>query len=258
VIAVPAARRWLVASVEPLSRAGREGYEPTDAERRRLALLGAFALLGLAIVLGGPGPLAAAALAGPAAAGSLVARRARRYRRSVESGLPDISIAVADAVAAGHSVRAAVAASPASLDGPAAVEMGRVAADVEMGTPTADALGAMGRRLRSDQVNALVAALVSQQVAGGDLVALLRRFAAAVAERDRARHDARSATAQARFTGILVVAMPVGAAVFAELLSPGFVERMVSAPGGPVLIALSLAVQVGGFLAIRRLAGRPD
>ena len=81
--------------------------------------------------------------------------------------------------------------------------------------------GALG----SPRVDSFAAALLSQQLAGGDLAALLRRFAAAAAERDRAEADARSATAQARFTGLLVVAMPAGAALFAELLEPGFVGR---------------------------------
>ena len=58
------------------------------------------------------------------------------------------------------------------------------------------------------RVNSFTAALVSQQLGGGDLAGLLRRFAASAAERDRVAADARSATAQARFTGLLVVAMP--------------------------------------------------
>src|SRR6185437_11947791 len=37
VAASPALARWLVAAVEPLLRAGREGYAPTVLERRRLA-----------------------------------------------------------------------------------------------------------------------------------------------------------------------------------------------------------------------------
>ena len=36
----PAAARWLAAAVEPLRRAGREGYAPTELERRRLAVVG--------------------------------------------------------------------------------------------------------------------------------------------------------------------------------------------------------------------------
>jgi tight adherence protein B len=253
-ISAPALRRWLVRSLEPLRRAGSEGYEPTDVERRRLALVGSLGLLGGVLVLAGPGPPAALALCGPLAVGSLLGRRRRRFRAAVLQGLPEIATALADALAAGNSVRGALASVAGVLDGPPAVELARVRADIELGSPTAEALRRFRARARSPRADALAAALLTQQASGGDLVALLRRFALAAAESERASRDARSATAQARFTGLLVVAMPAGAALFAELIHPGFTARILSAPGGAVLLALAAALQFAGFVAIRRLA----
>ena len=46
VLASPAVLRWLTSTLEPLRRAGREGYAPTELERRRLAVLGGMAELG--------------------------------------------------------------------------------------------------------------------------------------------------------------------------------------------------------------------
>ena len=254
VLATPAAARWVTASVEPLLRAGREGYEPSEAERRRLAAVGAIDHAAAALLVAGPMPAAVVAVAGPAAAASLLGRRRARYRRAVEAGVPEIAGAIADALAGGRSVRAALGAAAASLDGPAAVELARVRADLELGASTAEALAALQRRMRSGRIDSLVAALVSQQLGGGNLAALLRRHAAAAAERDRVAADARAATAQARFTGLLVVAMPTGAALFAELLEPGFTGRILSDPAAAALLALSAALQLGGFAAIRRLS----
>jgi tight adherence protein B len=103
-------------------------------------------------------------------------------------------------------------------------------------------------------VDAFAAALLSQQMAGGDLAGLLRRFAEGAAERDRAAEEARTATAQARFTGLLVVAMPSGAALFAELLQPGFLGRVLASPAATILLALAGLLQLAGFAAMRRLA----
>ena len=66
--------------------------------------------------------------------------------------------------------------------------------------------------------------------------------------------DARSATAQARLTGMLVVAMPTGAALFAELVEPGFVSALLSNPASAALLAAAAALQLVGFAAIRRLS----
>ena len=256
-LAAPRAGAWVAAAALPLARAGREGYAPSAAEQRRLGLLGSGAILALVVFAFGPGPLAVAAAAGPVAAASLVARRRERYRRAVERSIPNVAIAVADSMSAGASVRMALAGAAASLEGAPARELARVGAELELGAPTAAALAAMRGRMRSPRVDALVGALLSQQLAGGDLAGLMRRLGKAAAESDRVADDARAATAQARFTGLLVAAMPAGAGIFAELLEPGFVSRVIADPAGVVLLMVAGALQLAGFAAIRRL-GRPE
>jgi tight adherence protein B len=254
IAATPAAARWLALAVEPLRRAGREGYAPTEVERRRLGAVGAGAMLVAGLVLLGPGPASLLAVAGPAAVTAAISRRRSRYRLAVERGLHDVATSLADTVAAGRSVRAALSTAATSVEGPPAVEMARVRAELELGVPTRAVLEAWQRRMRSQRVDALAAALLSEQVGGGDLASLLRRFGTAAAERDRADADARSATAQARFTGLLVVAMPVGAGLLAELLEPGFVLGLIADPVAATILACAAALQLVGFAAIRRLS----
>ena len=254
IAASPAFGRWLAATVEPLRRAGREGYAPTESERRRLAVLGTVALVLVGLMIGGPGPAPFLGLAGPSAAAWLLGSRRTRYRRAVERGISQIATAVADALAGGRSVRAALAAATSSVEGPAAAELARLRADLELGTSTAGALRALQARLRSPRVDSFAAVLLTQQLGGGDLAGLLRRFATSAAERDRVAADARSATAQARFTGLLVVAMPAGAALFAELIQPGFVGSLLGNEAALALLAVAAVLQACGFAAIRRLS----
>lgn len=249
----PALARWLRAALEPLRRAGSEGYAPTASERRRLGLIVGAALLFAGAWLLGPAPAAPLAAAGPAAASWALAARTRRYRRGVERALPRIAIATADALAAGRSARAALDGAAGSLEGPAAIEISRVRADLDLGLSLEGALDGLRARIRSPRVDAFAAVLLSQRIAGGDLVALLRRHAEAAAARERARADARSATAQARFTGVLVAAMPAGAALLAELLAPGFVAGLLGNGAALALLGTAGALQVCGFAAIRRL-----
>lgn len=250
----PALGRWLLLALEPLRRAGEEGYAPSTPERRRLAALGAGAATLGGWLLGGFALALPLSVAGPAAMASAVGARRRRYRRAVERALPEVAVAVADSLSAGRSLRASLPAAIASLDGPPATELARLAADLELGAPTAEAVRAWRRRMRSARIDAFAAALLSQRLAGGDLAGLLRRFGAAAAEQERVAEDARSATAQARFTGLLVVAMPTGGALFAELLQPGFLARLLASPPAAVLLALAAGLQLAGFFAIRRFA----
>jgi tight adherence protein B len=257
-LAAPGAWRWLAEAVEPLRRAGREGRLPTDSERHRLAALGTGAIFVAALLVLGPGPAPFLAAAGPAAAAWTVSRRRAAYRRAVDRGLAEVAVAVADALAVGRSPRAALAAAATSLQGPPAREMERVRAELALGASTREVLEALRRRVGSPRVDSFAAALLSQQLAGGDLATLLRRFAAAAADRDRTAADARSATAQARFTGLLVVAMPAGAGLLAELLAPGFLGGLISNPASATMLAGAAALQLAGFAAIRRISRVPD
>ena len=257
VLGAPRSLAWLTEATRPLARAGREGYKPSPDEQRRLGLLGSVTIMVVALLLAGPGPLAVVAAGGPWLAAAAVARRRERYRRAVERSVPGIAAAIADAISGGRSVRGALAGTRASLEGPPAAEMARVGADLELGAPTSDALEGLRRRLRSGRVDSLCVALLSQQVAGGDVAGLMRRLGAASAERDRVADEARAATTQARFTGVLVVALPAGATLFAELLEPGFISSVLADPAATAMLLLAGALQVAGFAAIRRL-GRPE
>lgn len=251
--ATPSLARWLTEAVEPLRRAGTEGYEASEVERRRLGVIGAIVLIVVGGWLAGPAGALPLGVAGPATVAWLFSTRADRYRRGVEHGLPALATATADALAAGRSARAALLGAGCSLEGPASAELARVAADLDLGASLSDALGDLRVRVASPRVDAFAAAMLSQRVAGGDLVAVLRRFAAAARERAHVESEARSATAQARFTGLLVVAMPAGAALLAELLAPGFVAGLLANPTSLALLGAAGALQLAGFAAIRRL-----
>ncbi|HUB98576.1 MAG TPA: type II secretion system F family protein [Solirubrobacterales bacterium] len=257
-LASPAALGWFRLALEPLRRAGLEGYAPSSRERRRLAALGAFAAVAAGWLLAGPVLALPLSVAGPAATAWVLASRRRRYRAAVERSLPEVATAVADSLSAGRSLRASLPAAAAYLDGPPAAELTRLGAELDLGAATGEVVAGWRARMRSERVDAFAAALLSQRQAGGDLAGLLRRFAAGAAERDRVAEDARSATAQARFTGLLVVAMPTGGALFAELLEPGFLAKLFGSPASAVMLALAAALQLTGFLAIGRLARVAD
>jgi tight adherence protein B len=254
VLASPALLSWLRLALEPLRRAGREGYAPSTVERRRLAALGTAAVVGGGWFFAGIEVGLALAVAGPSLAAWAVSSRRRRYRVAVERALPAAAAAIADSLTAGRSLRSSLGAATTSLDGPCAVEMARLRSELALGAPTTAAIDGWRLRMRSARADAFAAALLSQRLAGGDLAALLRRFAEGAAESDRVAEDARAATSQARFTGLLVVAMPTGGALFAELIQPGFLAKLLGAPAAAILLVLAASLQLIGFVAIRRLS----
>jgi tight adherence protein B len=240
-------------ALSPLARARHEGRAPSGAERRRLALLAAGVLLAGGWLLGGPILGALTALAGPAAVLAVVRARRQRYRDEVGRGAAGAARALADAIGAGHSIRGALAESAVSLRGAAGHELRIAARALDFGEPTEAVLEHLRLRAGCRAWDTLIAAILLQRDAGGDLPALLRDLAAALEAAERLERDARTATAQARFTAWLVVALPVAAAALAELAAPGFLAALIAAPLPAALTICALLLQAVGLVAIHRI-----
>jgi len=251
---LPGAAGRLARLVEGVVRLGREGRDPGAAERRKLLLAGSAAGLGLGTLLGGPPAGAALAAAGPAALSRLLRARRDRYRAAVQVGVPGAAEAIADALGGGQSLRGALMEAARSTGGAAGHELQRLAAELATGARTDDALEAMRRRSPSGAVDTLVAACLVQRRAGGDLAQLLRDCARTLEEQHRLQREVSAATAQARFTGLLVVSLPLGGAVLAELASPGYLASLWSSFLTAWLVGVALVLQLAAALLIRRVA----
>ena len=245
-------RRWCAPALDVL----RSGREPTSPERRRLVALGTLSLLGAGWLAAGPWAALALAATAPWLARAVVRVRLRRRAAAVAAGAPAIARALADALAGGHSVRGALtaAAGDGAIAGPAGEEMRRVAAALELGERTEDVLQALARRAGTGALDTLVAAVLLQRDAGGDLAALLRDLAAALEERGRVVAEARSATAQARFTALLVSWLPAAGLALGELVQPGFVAGLASEPLTALMALVALALQGIAFVCVARIA----
>jgi tight adherence protein B len=245
---------WLARALAPLRSAAAEGREPSASERRRLAALAAAALLAAGWLLAGPVLGIAAAVAGPGLSGVVVRARRRRYAREVSAGAAGAARAMAAALAAGRSVRAAVGEAAADVRGAAGHELRAAAHSLSMGEATEPVLDRLRRRAGGGPWDTLVAALLLQRDAGGDLAGLLRGVAASLEDAARAERDAHAATAQSRATAWIVAGLPLAAAVLAEIASPGFVAGLLGNPLSAVLATTAVLLQAAAVLAIRRLS----
>jgi len=250
---LPQALRRVLVLADVAVRVGREGRDPGAAERRRLLGAGA----SIAFVAGWivAGPLAGVVLgaAGPWTVARLLRARREHYRRAVDAGADAVAISLADALAAGHSLRGAVVESARAIGGQTGHELRRTAAELAAGARTEAALDDLRARTGSRRLGTIVAACLVQRGAGGDLARLLRECAEGFADQARLEDEVRAATAQARFTGLVVVLLPLGGALLAELASPGFVGGLASSFLTAWLVGLAVAMQVAAAFLIRRL-----
>ena len=249
----PAVARALAALLHAVVRLGSEGRDPGAVERRRLLAAGALAAFAAGFVTLGPLPGLAAAATGPWAVARLLRARRERYRRAVDEGAAVAAVALADALGGGHSLRGALAEAADAVPGATGHELRRARSELAAGAPTEAALEALRARARSPRIDGLVAACLLQRRAGGDLARLLRGLARSFEDQSRLEDEVRAATAQARFTGLVVVLLPLAGAGLAELASPGFLAGLAQSVLTAWLVGMALVLQVVGGVLIRRL-----
>jgi tight adherence protein B len=249
---VRAAGRWL----EPALDALRSGREPTSPERRRLVVVAGLSLVAAGWLVAGPLAGLALGAGAPWIARAVVRTRGTRRRDAIAAEAPAIARSLADALAGGHSVRGAIVAAAygGGVRGPAGEDLRLAAAALDLGERTDDVLRAFARRAGPGPSDTLAAAVLLQRDAGGDLAGLLRSLAAALEARGRVVAEARSVTAQARFTAFVVTAMPIAGIALGELAQPGFVVSLAASPLTGVMLGVAVVLQVLALVLVRRIA----
>lgn len=214
------------------------------------ALVAGGALIGYFLI--GATGIPVGAIVAPILLKRVVTLRNRRFTRQIDAGTAEFAQAMASALSAGRSVRGALLGVAEAIPPPLAQEVDRAAVDLALGGSLEDALCALRGRTGSQRIEAMAGAIELHRGSGGDLVALMRELSAAFRERDRALRDAYSASAQARYTAVLVALIPVAVLAALELAAPGAVTGALTLlPTALLLLTSALLIVGGSFLAFR-------
>ena len=187
---------------------------------------------------------------------AVVRSRRRRYAARIDACAPELALALASSLAAGRSVRGALltagAATPEPLASGTRSRSGRP--DARRRNRRCTRLVAIAHELGAGS-NRLSGAIELHRGSGGDLVRLMRELADAFRARDRALRDAHSASAQARFTAIVVAAIPLVVGVALELARPGSVTGALTLLPTAMMLGISIALMAFGVALAHRIAG---
>jgi tight adherence protein B len=122
------------------------------------------------------------------------------------------------------------------------------------------ALANLVRRVASEDLELMVTAINIQSQVGGNLATVLDAIAFTIRERVRIQGEIRTLTAMQRYSGYVIVLLPVGLAALLFVISPTYMTPMVERP--PELLGLPMGIvlfMLGGlsmgigWLFIRRI-----
>lgn len=180
--------------------------------------------------------------------------RAARSRR-IERSLPVALRSLADGLAAGLSLGDAALAAGSGGVGPAGDGLKRFSSDMSRGASIDRALARLVSHGECPHWESLASAVELHRRAGGDLPGSVKAIAEGIEDLLRGREEARSVTAQARFTSFVVAGLWLLSLVGGVLLSPGSAVAVFHSAPALAMVAAAVMLQLAGGIVIRRLGG---
>jgi tight adherence protein B len=182
-----------------------------------------------------------------------VQRKIAHRTASIEAQLVEALTLIANAQRAGFAFAQGVDVAANRLGPPISTELQRMLLDINLGASTEDALVAMNERVRSDDLDLVVTAILIHRQTGGNLAEIIDNVTKTMRDRERIRGEIKTLTAQQRLTGWILCLWPAFLALLFTAINPGMMKLLVVTTPGYVLMGVWITLNVLGYLTIRRI-----
>lgn len=183
-------------------------------------------------------------------------RKGARRNAQLEVQLVPALQMMAAGLHSGYSVQQALERVARDTLPPISEEFAQVSRAVALGTPLEDALTTLVEN-GGENFQFFATIVAVQHRVGGDLPALLSSLATSVQERLQLKAEVRALTAQARYSGYVLIALPFALFGVMMLTSPDYVSPLLTTDFGRVMLLVAgvlLAAGVGSIRAISNVA----
>lgn len=205
----------------------------------------------LASALGPEAVVLAVAMAGVAIPAGLVLARDRHERRLV-AALPSFLERTASALRAGGTIRDGLQGA-AGRSGPLDHDLARIEARLGWGASAGEALAGWARERPLEGVKVTAGALGMVAAVGGRAADSLDGLAAGLRDSTTLAAEARSLSAQARLSAVVVGLAPLGYLCFSALVDPRALRSLMGTWAGRACLVGGLALDAGAAAWMRRV-----
>lgn len=182
----------------------------------------------------------------------------KRWINAAEQSLPDFLRGVAGALRAGSSLQQALAMVGKETPDPLGGEILRVLRREALGFSLEQILEELSKRVPSRDLSLAIIAINIQREIGGSLSEILENIVRTIVDRQRLKMEVQSLTAQGRYSGWVLTALPFGVGLMIWLSNPSYLQPLMHSPIGWMMIGYAVgSVSLGGYM-INRMARAPE
>jgi tight adherence protein B len=184
----------------------------------------------------------------------IVLRQKRVMRlRKFEEQFPEALDLIARSLKAGHAFASGLKMAADEIEDPVGPEFRKTFDEQNFGLPLKDALENLTRRVPLLDVRFFATAVLIQRDTGGNLAEILENLAHVVRERFKILRQVRVYTAHGRFTGYVLLGLPVGLAIALSFINPEHMNLLFRESMGKQMLMGAAVMQTIGYFWIRKV-----
>ena len=166
---------------------------------------------------------------------------------------PDSLDLLASSLRTGQALPTALSLVADEMAEPVKSEFAKVVHEMNLGLPESEALQNMNERVNSVDVQMFVTSVLVQKEIGGNLAELLDTIAGTIRQRFKIMGQVEAYTAQARFSGRILIGLPIVLGALIQALRPGYLDPLLFEDAGKGMLRFAAISWVLGFFTIRSI-----
>lgn len=178
---------------------------------------------------------------------------AQRRLEEIERSLPDALAQIAGAMRAGSTLLIAMENMVRETKGPISQEFGMVLKEQRLGVPIEQAMEGLASRVRSENVDLVVAASLVAKDVGGNLAEIFERLSSTLREKIAMEGKIKALTAQGKLQGWVVGMLPVGMILVLSQMEKVAIGAMFNSLAGWIWLGGISVLLLLGMFFIRRI-----
>ncbi|PKM82418.1 MAG: secretion system protein [Firmicutes bacterium HGW-Firmicutes-14] len=182
----------------------------------------------------------------------IVKRTKIKRVQKFNSQIGDSLTVMSNSLRAGFSFLQAMEMVSREMPAPISDEFNRTLREMNLGTPTEDALMNLTHRIESEDLDLVMTAVMIQRQVGGNLSEILDSISHTIRERIRIKGEIKTLTAQGRVSGIIVGILPIVIGLVLAVINPEYIGALFKTPLGWGLLVAGIISQTIGIALIKK------
>lgn len=179
--------------------------------------------------------------------------RAHKARQAFIRQLPDAISSLVDTLRSGLALPQAIRFAAEELTEPVKNLFKALSRGQELNLGWEESLRRTATQLNLPEWTMVAETLIAEERLGGDVIPLLQESANTLRDRQKVEDEIKTLTAAGRTSGLLIAGLVPAVLLFFWLASPSYVQSMFTTGIGRMLLMVAFALELIGFLWIKKI-----